>query len=36
LTPKRQECVSPVSDIVDTYYICKKMYDTLRGGMEDD
>jgi len=36
LTPKRQECVSPVSDIVDSYYICKKMYDTLRGGMEDD
>ena len=36
LTPKRQECVSPVSDIVDSYYICKKMYDTLRGSMEDD
>jgi hypothetical protein len=29
LTPKRQECVSPVSDIVDSYYICKKMYESL-------
>jgi hypothetical protein len=37
LTPKRQECVSPVSDIVDSYYICKKMYETLRNnGIEDD
>ena len=29
LTPKRQESVSPVSDIVDSYYICKKMYESL-------
>jgi len=29
LTPKREESVSPVSDIVDSYYICKKMYDSL-------
>jgi Holliday junction resolvasome RuvABC endonuclease subunit len=29
LTPKRQECVSPVSDIVDSYYICKRLYDSL-------
>lgn len=29
LTPKRQECVSPVSDIVDSYYICKKLYESL-------
>lgn len=30
LTPKREDSVSPVSDIVDSYYICKKMYETLR------
>jgi len=29
LTPKRQECVSPVSDIVDSYYICKRLYESL-------
>jgi hypothetical protein len=29
LTPKRQECVSPVSDIVDSYYICKRMFESL-------
>jgi len=35
LTPKRQECVSPVSDIVDSYYICKKMYENLKGVDQD-
>ena len=29
LTPKKQESVSPVSDIVDSYYICKKLYTSL-------
>lgn len=29
LTPNRQDSVSPVSDIVDSYYICKKMYESL-------
>lgn len=29
LTPKREECVSPVSDIVDSYYICKRLFSTL-------
>lgn len=29
LTPNRQESVSPVSDIIDSYYICKKMYESL-------
>lgn len=29
LTPRRADSVSPVSDIVDSYYICKKMYESL-------
>jgi len=29
LTPRRTDSVSPVSDIVDSYYICKKMYESL-------
>lgn len=29
LTPKRQECVSPVSDIVDSYFICKRLFESL-------
>jgi len=30
LTPNRKEIGSPVSDIVDSYYICKKMYENIR------
>jgi hypothetical protein len=30
LTPKREECVSPVSDIVDSYFICKRLFQSLR------
>jgi Holliday junction resolvasome RuvABC endonuclease subunit len=29
LTPKRADSVSPVSDIVDSYYICKRMFESL-------
>lgn len=30
LTPNKQESVSPVSDIVDSYYICKKMFMSIK------
>jgi hypothetical protein len=29
-TPGRKECVSPVSDIVDSYYVCKYLYEKIR------
>jgi hypothetical protein len=29
LTPDKKEITSPVSDIVDSYFICKKLFDTL-------
>ena len=32
LAPNRKEVASPVSDIVDSYYICKKLFDNLRNG----
>lgn len=35
LTPKRSDSVSPVSDIVDSYYICKHMYEAIRKTKED-
>jgi len=35
LTPKRADSVSPVSDIVDSYYICKHMYEAIRKTKED-
>jgi len=36
LAPNRKEVASPVSDIVDSYYICKKMWETLRAGGTED
>jgi hypothetical protein len=30
LAPNRKEIGSPVSDIVDSYYICKKMHENIR------
>lgn len=32
LTPKKKDSISPVSDIVDSYFICKKMYESLITG----
>jgi len=29
LTPKKSDSVSPVSDIVDSYYICKRLFGTM-------
>jgi hypothetical protein len=29
LTPKKQDSGSPVSDIVDSFYICKRLYSTI-------
>ena len=29
ITPDKKEITSPISDIVDSYFICKKMYDNL-------
>ena len=29
ITPDKKEITSPISDIVDSYFICKKMYDSL-------
>jgi hypothetical protein len=29
ITPDKKEITSPVSDIVDSYFICKKLFDTL-------
>jgi hypothetical protein len=35
LAPNRKEIGSPVSDIVDSYYICKKMYENIRAANPD-
>jgi len=35
LAPNRKEVASPVSDIVDSYYICKLLFDNLRSKGQD-
>jgi Holliday junction resolvasome RuvABC endonuclease subunit len=29
ITPDKKEITSPVSDVVDSYFICKKLFDSL-------
>lgn len=36
LTPNKSDSVSPVSDIVDAYYICKKLHGSLQESKTDD
>lgn len=36
LTPNKSDSVSPVSDIVDAYYICKKLHGSLQENKTED